>query len=301
MSYRLKSRQSLANGLKRIFCEEIDLALKQTRRPPRQRGQAVHEFRKHLKKLRAAFSLAADEVGKDRHDLEDRTVRQVAKVVAKVRDAHVRLQTVIQIRKQLCDDEFGKVFEKIEGLLLLEAESFYAAFAGWEKQVVRRLKAVRERVSHWPLETLPWKQVSTAVANSYRRGRNRLADALEKPDPENFHSWRKEVKDLWYQLRLLAPLNRIVLGKIADDARTLADLLGQQHDFFFLLSRLDRERDDESMRGERAKLEKLIRKRNKKLQRAATELGRHFYAEAPKAFAKRMSIFIEDWSGSKKK
>ena len=41
-----------------------------------------------------------------------------------------------------------------------------------------------------------------------------MADALEKPDPENFHRWRKEVKDLWYQLRLLAPLNRIVLEKL---------------------------------------------------------------------------------------
>ncbi len=296
MSYRLKSGEKLADGLQRIFREEIKCALRETRRSPRNRGKAVHEFRKHLKKLRAALSLVADEVGPDRHKFEDRSARQVAKVVAKVRDAYVRLQTVIQIREKLCDDAFGKVFQPIEALLALEAESFSAAFAGWEEQVVPNLKAMEKRVTHWPLQDLAWKQICSAVANSYRRGRNRFSDALKKPDPGNFHSWRKEVKDLWYQLLLLAPLNRTVLEEIARDAKTLADLLGQQHDFIFLLSRLDKERRDKSLRSERTKLEKLIRKRNKKLQRDATELGRRFYAEPPKAFAKRISIFIHDWN-----
>jgi CHAD domain-containing protein len=296
MGYRFKSGETLPGGFKRIFNEEIEAALKETRRAPRKRGEAVHEFRKHLKKLRATFSLVADEVGKDRHVLEDRTLRQVAKVVSDVRDAHVRLQTVIQIRKRLCDNTFGKVFRPIEGLLALEADSFAAAAAGWEKQVVPRLKSVRKRVSNWPLEDLGWKQVCAAVANSYRRGRNRLADTLKKPDPDNLHSWRKEVKELWYQLLILAPLNRVVLEEIARDAKTLADLLGRDHDFVFLLSRLDCERDDKSLRSERTKLEKLIRKRHKKLKRDATELGRRFYAESRKAFAKRISIFIKDWT-----
>jgi CHAD domain-containing protein len=296
MSYRFKSGETLPGGFGRILREEIEAALKETRRAPRKRGEAVHEFRKHLKKLRATFSLVADEVGKERHALEDRTVRQVAKIVSDVRDAHVRLQTVIQIRKRLGDDVFGQVFRRIEGLLALEADSFAAAAAGWEKQVIRRLKCVRKRVSNWPLENLSWKQVCAAVANSYRCGRNRLADTLKKPNPDNFHSWRKEVKELWYQLLILAPLNRVVLEEIARDAKTLGDLLGRHHDFIFLLSRLDREHDDKSLRSERTKLEKLIRKRNKKLTRDATELGRRFYAEPRKAFAKRISIFIEDWT-----
>src|SRR3979411_2175526 len=107
MSYRLKSGEGLADGVHRIFREEIKSALKQTRRSPRNRGVAVHEFWKHMKTLLAALWLVADEVGKERHRLEDRSIRQIAKVVSGVRDAHVRLQTVIQIRKQLCDDAFG--------------------------------------------------------------------------------------------------------------------------------------------------------------------------------------------------
>jgi hypothetical protein len=99
----------------------------------------------------------------------------------------------------------------------------------------------------------------------------------------------------------LQPLNRVVLEKIAADAKILGELLGLDHDFAFLLARLDQERNDSALQDEHAALQKLIRKRSRKLQRDATELGRRFYAEPPKAFAKRISIFIEDWKSKKKK
>ena len=114
------------------------------------------------------------------------------------------------------------------------------------------------------------------------------------------HAWRKEVKQLWYQLRLLQPLNRVVLEKIATDAKTLGQLLGCDHDYAFLLERFDGKQPEPELKKERADLEKLIRKRARRLQRNAIELGRHFYAEPPKAFAKRISIFIDDWVAKKK-
>ena len=295
MSYRFKSGEALAGGLKRIFHEEIQSALKETERSAGKRGEAVHEFRKHLKKLRAALRLVSDEVGKARYKREDRCVREIAKVVSDLRDAHVRVQTVIQLREKFGAKAFGRVFQRIEDLLALEADSFSAATAGWEEQVVRKLKALEKRLAKWRLQDIGWKQICGAVTDTYRRGRDLLAEALKKPKPENFHRWRREVKELLYQLRLLAPLNRVVLEEIARDAKTLGELLGQQHDFIFLLSRLDQERGDKPMQRERVRLEKIIRKRCNKLQRDASELGRRFYAEAPKAFAKRISIFIDEW------
>ncbi len=128
-----------------------------------------------------------------------------------------------------------------------------------------------------------------------------LAKVFEKPTPENFHAWRKKVKELWYHLRLLEPLNRVVLKKIAGNAKTLGELLGLEHDFAFLLARFDQEGTEPGLGDECAALRKLIRKRSAKLKRDATELGRRFYAEPPKAFAKRISIFIKDWKSKKKK
>jgi CHAD domain-containing protein len=293
MGFRLKLREPLPDGLKRVFREQIQSALELCRHPAKERGVTVHEVRKHLKKLRAAMRLAISEVGKNCHAREDRCVRKIGKLVSDLRDAQVRLQTLIQLRAETAKGPNDNPFPRIEELLSLERESFSAAFAGWQKQAIPKLERAAERMSKWPLADITWKQICGVVAKSYRRGQNRLAKALKKRDPESFHVWRMSVKELWYQLRILRPLNRLVLEEIASDAKTLGELLGRAHDFAFLLARLDRERGDQALYDELVQLQKLIRKRGKRLHRDALELGRRFYAEPAKAFAKRISIFID--------
>src|SRR6266705_1943365 len=293
MGFRLKLREPLPDGLKRVFREQIQSALELCRHPAKQRGVTVHEVRKHLKKLRAAMRLAVDEVGKNRHTREDRCVREIGRLVSDLRDAQVRLQTLIQLRDETAKGSGENHFALIEELLSLERESFSAAFTGWQKQAIPKLERVGKRLSKWPLSGITWKQICGVVAKSYRRGQNRLAKAREKRDPESFHGWRMSVKEVWYQLRILWPLNRVVLEEIATDAKTLGELLGRAHDFAFVLARLDRERGDQALYDELVQLQKLIRKRGKRLHRDALELGRRFYAEPSKAFAKRISIFID--------
>ena len=293
MGFRLKLREPLPDGLKRVFREQIQSALELCRHPAKERGVTVHEVRKHLKKLRAAMRLAISEVGRNCHAREDRCVRKIGKLVSDLRDAQVRLQTLIQLRAETAKGPKDNPFPRIEELLSLERESFSAAFAGWQKQAIPKLERAAERMSKWPLANITWKQICGVVAKSYRRGQNRLAKALKKRDPESFHVWRMSVKELWYQLRILRPLNRLVLEEIASDAKTLGELLGRAHDFAFLLARLDRERGDQALYDELVQLQKLIRKRGKRLHRDALELGRRFYAEPAKAFAKRISIFID--------
>ena len=288
MGYCLKLHEPLSKGLKRIFREEIESAVRLCRHPARQRGATVHEVRKHLKKLRAALRLTKTEVGKNRWASEDLFLREIGRLVSDLRDAHVRYQTLIQLR-----DDADQQFPRIEELLSMEQESFSAAFAGWQKRAIPKLERAGERLSKWPLSGITWKQICGVVAKVYRRGQNRLAKALKKRDSESFHVWRMSVKELWYQLRILRPLNRLVLEEIASDAKTLGELLGSAHDFAFLLARLDRERGDEALYDELVQLQKLIQKRGKRLHCDALELGRRFYAEPSKAFAKRISIFID--------
>src|SRR5947209_9835733 len=250
MSFRLKLREPLPNGLKRVFREQIESALRLCRHPAKQRGVTVHEVRKHLKKLRAAMRLASDEVGKNRHTREDCCVREIGRLVSDLRDAHVRLQTLIQLHDKTAKGSGENHFPRIEELLSLERESFSAAFAGWQKQAIPKLERAGERLLKWPLAEITWKQICGVVAKTYRRGQNRLSKALKKRDPESFHVWRMSVKELWYPLRILRPLNRLVLEEIATDAKTLGELLGRAHDFAFLLARLDRERGDQALYDE---------------------------------------------------
>ncbi len=292
MGFRLKLREPLPDGLKRVFREQIESALELCRHPAKQRGVTVHEVRKHLKRLRAAMRLAIPEVGKNRHTREDRCVRKIGRLVSDLRDAQVRLQTLIQLRDDTAKGPEDSPFPRIEELLSLERQSFSAAFAGWQKQAIPQLERVEARLLKWPLEGLTWKQICGAVGKIYKRGQRGLAKTIDDPEPENFHAWRKRVKDIWYQLRILQPLNRMVLTEMDRDGEVLGELLGGEHDLNFLWARLETEKGDEAFRDELAQLEKLIRKRGKRLRTNALELGRRFYAEPAKAFAKRISIFV---------
>jgi CHAD domain-containing protein len=292
MGFRLKLREPLPEGLKRVLAEQIDAALHLCQHPAKQRGVTVHEVRKHLKKLRAAMRLAIGEVGKDCHAREDRCARKIGRLVSDLRDAQVRLQTFIELRNQAEKNLREQRFPRTEELLLLERDSFSAAFAGWQSQAIPQLERVKARLMNWPLEGLTWKQICDAVAKIYKRGQRGLAKTIANPVPENFHEWRKRVKDIWYQLRILQPLNRVVLTEMAHDAEVLGELLGREHDLDFLLARLEKESGDEALADELAQLKRLIGKRCKRLQRDALELGRRFYAEPAKAFAKRVSIFV---------
>ena len=292
MGFRLKLREPLPDGLKRVFREQIESALELCGHPAKQRGVTVHEVRKHLKKLRAAMRLCIDEVGKNRHACEDRCVRKIGRLVSDLRDAQVRLQTLIQLRAQIAKGREQSPFPRIEELLSLERESFSAAFAGWQIQAIPHLERVEVHLLKWPLDGLTWKQICGAVGKIYKRGQRGLAKTINDPVPEKFHAWRKRVKDLWYQLRILQPLNRVVLAEMAHDAEVLGELLGLEHDLDFLWARLEKEGSDEALRDELAQLEKIIRKRGKRLRTNALELGRRFYAEPSRAFTKRISIFV---------
>src|SRR5262249_39978411 len=160
---RLKLREPLPDGLKRVFREQINSSLKLCRHPLRQRGVTVHEVRKHLKKLRAAMRLAVGEVGKNRHIKEDRCVRAIGRLVSDLRDAQVRLQTLIQLRDDTATGSDPSPFPRLEELLSLERESFSAAFAGWQTQAIPQLEHVEERLLKWPLEGLTWKQICGTI------------------------------------------------------------------------------------------------------------------------------------------
>src|SRR5215510_14046542 len=186
MAFRLKLREPLPEGLKRVFCEQIDSALHCCQNPAKQRGVTVHEVRKHLKKLRAAMRLAVGAVGKNCHAKENRCVRDIGRLVSDLRDAQVRLQTFLQLRDKAAKKSGKQLFPRTEELLVLERESFSAAFAGWQKEAIPQLESVKARLTTWPLDCVSWKQICNAVSKIYRRGQHALANTIDNPETENF-------------------------------------------------------------------------------------------------------------------
>jgi CHAD domain-containing protein len=294
MSYELRNRETLGDNLRRICRKQIDSAIAVAKDEVKTDDTPVHETRKHLKKARAALRLVRKEIGRGLFQEQNRCLRDVGRLTSDIRDAEVRLQTVRQLQ-EVTQRHGRSAYGKLEVMLTLELENFMAAFAEWQIQAVPMLEQAVLAVDRWTLDQFNCEQLSRAVQASYKRGRQALAEATANPSAENFHAFRTRAKTLWYQLRILRPVNPVVLKSLADDLRSLADLLGRAHDLSFLGARLRTEHGKSKWQREGQRLLAIIEVSQSDLQRGAAELAQHFFAERPRDFGSRVTTWLQEW------
>ena len=293
MSYQIGEDETLGESIRRAACEQITAAIAASRIARNGEGSPVLETRKHLKKARATLRLLRSEVGHERFRREDRRLRNVGRLISEIRDAEVRLETVKQLGRGPSPLR-GSSYRETEELLTFELDSFLAAFAGWPEEAARRLERAQNGIAHWPLHHLTGAQVCRTVRKSYRKGRQALARVRKKESTPRFHELRKRAKELWYQMRLLRPLQPAVFHEMSGDLKALGQHLGHAHDLCFVSERLRSlaaagARD----RGHRA-LQALLDSREKDLWRTALALAERFYALKPKEFASRIAAYFEE-------
>ena len=298
MSYELRRDETLGDGLRRICQKQIELALAIARGETETDDTPVHETRKHLKKARAALRLVKKEIGRGLFKRQDHCLRNVGRLISEIRDAEVRLQTVRQLQG-LTRRQRRRSYRTVEEMLTLELANFIAAFADWQKQAIPMLESVCQEIDRWPVDQLDCEQVRCAVQQTYKCGRKALAKAKATSTAEDYHALRSEAKQLWYQLRILRPINPVVLKNLADELRAVGDLLGRAHDLSFLGDRLHQERGNSQFEREGHQLLALIESSGSDLQRAAAELAERFFAERPRDFGGRIAAWLENWIDTK--
>src|ERR1700719_3940633 len=295
MSYQLRKAEKFGPGLRRLCRKQIEAAIAIATGEKKTSDSPVHEMRKHIKKARAALQLVRKEIGAGLFREQDHCLRNVGRLTSEIRDAEVRLQTVRELQGITRHRRRRGVYPKLETMLIMELENFMAAFAEWQTQAVLVLERARANIDCWPLEHFDCKQLRRAVQRTYKSARKALACAHTTPAPENFHRFRTRAKRLWYDLRILRPVNPVVLRNLTDDLDALGSLLGRAHDLSFLGDRLRREEHNSDWEREGHKLLAVIEVSQGDLQRGAAELAEHFFAERPRDFGDRIVSWLEDW------
>src|SRR5262249_25704026 len=294
MSYELKPGQPPGDNRRRICRKQIEAAIAIATGERKAHDTPVHEMRKHLKKGRAALRLVRKEIGRGLFREQDRCLRDVGRLTSEIRDAEVRLQTVRQLQG-ITQRRGRSRYAKLESVLALELENFMAAFAEWQTQAVPMLERAHANIDCWPLDQFSCKQLRRAVQRSYKDARRALKSAEATPTAENFHCFRTKAKRLWYELRILRPVNPVVLKNLSDDLRALGNLLGRAHDLSFLGDRLRSQDRQSAWEREGHKLLAVIEVSQGDLQRGAAELAEPFFAERPRDFGARVATWLKDW------
>jgi CHAD domain-containing protein len=277
MSYGLTFNETPADAVERVRREQLEAAA-EVLRDGDDPVEAIHDARKRIKKTRALLRLARPGLTKAQFRRRNRALRDTGRGMSANRDADVLAETVELLAERFTGQYPKTFFAGVKRPLATHARALRReADAGAHADTLSGLAQDR-----WPLGALDADALADSLRRTYVRGREAFATADREPTVTNLHEWRKRVKDLWYQERLLEDTWPGIMKAQAKEAKRLSKLLGEDHDLAVLAERVD---DDQ--------LHEMIDIRRAELLEQSRDLGRRVYAERPKAFARRARRYVD--------
>jgi hypothetical protein len=257
MSYRIGRREPLRRAVGRVAAEEVDGALADAADRTRPLDARIHAVRVHLKRARAALGL----MGRRRRARRtDRALRDVARRLARARDGAIARR---ELRALGAPNRAPRTPARDEADL---AEAVSAL-----ERVQRRGRRLAGRRSVG--------EGRRAFVRGYRDARRLLRCLRADDGPARFHAWRKAVKRLALQARLLEDVAPRLSHDLRATLEDLAERLGALHDLTVAESRLRR-----SDTKPRARLRAAEATRSA----SALALGEHILSTRPRAISERL-------------
>ncbi len=282
--FRLKKRERYSKGLPRLASELIACVEFSIQVEGGPNSENIHEARTRIKRLRALLRLIRGSIDKDSFKQIDRWARDTARQLSTLRDSHVMLETLEQLRDR--DQPTKSMMALRDHLAHQKTQAHSETFQGSDTVQVclELLGKSRVAIDDWDLPS-DFSAVAKGLRETYRRGRRTFHLCRKEPSTANLHDWRKRVKYLLYQLEILDPLWPRILRAMACELAEVGDTLGMDHDLAILAGKaVELEECGEIIQA--AEIQRA------KLQKAAFRIGGRIYAEPPRAFVRR----FEQWA-----
>lgn len=295
MSYKIAPHELPGVAVKRIANEECAKALSALE-ADKEPLKGVHAARKSLKKLRGLVRLVRFEIGDEVYRQENATFRDAGRKISSIRDRFSLLETLEALQQEFNEQLYRKVFTDAEKNLKAELNKLKTDSGDARDRIEETRTMIlmaQERIEDWPIrKKASFDALEPGLKKIYRQGRQQYSLALGEPAAENFHNWRKRVKYLWYQIRLLREATwQPVMKKLANEMHQLAGFLGDDHDLVTFQKAIENGKivfkDDKS----RQLLQALLVRKSAELRNNAVEPAMKIYADKPKHFTRRIDAW----------
>jgi len=295
VAYHFHHGESVPEGVRRIAAEQLEGAIQELT-SGKQRDEAIHEARKSVKKTRALLRLVRYELG-EVFAGENVRLRDAGHALSEFRDAAAAIETFDQLREKFRGEFGASPLAGVRRGLLLEKKR--AERAGNVKQaaakISARLSGIARRVNRWPLDRHGFEAIAPGLERTFRDGRKAMKAARRRPRPENFHEWRKRVKDHWYHVRLLEHVWDEMMKGLEASLKQLEDWLGTDHNLEVLRAKVNANPARYGPKADIDTLMHLIDRYQKELRGCSLEMGDRIYLERPSQFLQRMERLWEAW------
>jgi CHAD domain-containing protein len=285
MSFQIHFAEPLSAELTRVITEQIDTALFCLDNVTGDTSpEAIHEFRKTTKKLRALIRLLRSALPKSVSKPWLTSLCSASACLSMNRDALVLEQNLARAYPILLPDVATldqpwrklSLFGPYQDSVSMAPESASVQTARAE---ILTLKAQLE-VGLFATVTIP--ELLKAQSRCYRRAR-RVLSKLRSPVPiDALHRFRKRSKDNLYQLRLLIRLSPKRIRHEVSQLEKLTSILGELNDLSLLLQAHDKAHSQGGEVVELPGLRDWVLKSIAELEHRALTLAEPFYAQSPK-------------------
>lgn len=280
MRFSFKSRSGVAGQVRKIVRSQVEKALEEVR-GGEDFDRTVHGLRRRCKKLRGLLRLVKPHF--EDFAVENRALRDAARLLGGARDARVMIQTL---------DGLALAGVGREARALLESRADALASSKDQSEELERFAKMfgklAGRVDRWRLDRRGFELVGDGLEQTYWRFAAGYSKAAETGTAEALHEWRKHVKYHAVHLGLLARAAPNVIGARKALIGSLGDCIGDHHN----LAVLDKTLKTQEFAGLSA-IESAIATRQRDLAASALGLGRQLAAEKPHALRRRFKAY---WS-----
>jgi CHAD domain-containing protein len=238
MSFRVRPGESIADGLRRLAKKELSSAREQLTgaKPPGE--DAIHEARKSVKKVRAIVHLVKNDNGGRLSGIK-KQLRETNRVLSQSRDA----DAMNEILAKLLDRQPRLLTEHTSARLRHQLSTHTDAVAqaatreeAWQ-EVAEELRAIKKTVKRWSQSHRGFRALAPGLRATHKSGRKAMARALASSRADAFHEWRKQIKALWYELRLIQDCSARI-RKDVDALNRAETWLGDDHNISVLCAYL---------------------------------------------------------------
>jgi CHAD domain-containing protein len=219
-------------GVARDILAEARAAIEE---PAKSDAEAVHDFRRAMKRWRALLRLVEPFLGAEAKRLRDEA-RDLARALAGARNAQSALDALGDL------DGHGLALSKrsVAGLRRRIDDIRRSAETTLNGDMRLRLASALDQASavveRWPLHTLTFDDVADQLARFYRDARRLLPADWPTADAEDLHELRKWVVIHRYQIDIIEPLWPRFVKMWSSEAQRLRDRLGRHQDLVMLES-----------------------------------------------------------------
>jgi CHAD domain-containing protein len=283
----LRPDQPVGEALQAIARDVLADARAAIEDPDKTDAEAVHDFRREMKRWRALLRLLDSFTGADGRRLRD-AARDLARALGGARDVQAALDALADLAGHdlaLSARSLATVRGRLD--TIRQAAEATTLTADMRLRIVATLDDALAAVEHWPLDELTFAEVADRLARGYRGARRALPAHWAEADAEALHELRKRVVNHRYQIEIFTPLWRRFGRMWIGEAQRLRDRLGKHQDLLALEGLTAAHRP---LAHWRARLVPAIAERKATHVAAASRLAARLLVEKPKAFRRRLDV-----------